>query len=50
MSENNHNKGEIVAIIGCGIGGAALALALQQRGIEVAVYEADDDFDSRKQG
>ena len=39
-----------VAIIGCGIGGAALALALQQRGIRAKVYERDASFDCRKQG
>lgn len=39
-----------VAIVGCGIGGAALALALQQRGISYAVFERDLDFKQRKQG
>ena len=39
-----------VAIIGCGIGGSALALALQQRGISVKVFERDVDFSQRKQG
>ena len=31
-----------VAIVGGGIGGAALALALQQRGVPVRVYETDE--------
>lgn len=39
-----------VAIIGAGIGGAALALALQHRGIRTVVYERDCNFDARHQG
>ena len=39
-----------VAIIGGGIGGAALALALQQRGVASTVYERDARFEARKQG
>ena len=39
-----------VAIIGGGIGGAALALALQQRGVAVRVYERDRSFAQRAQG
>lgn len=39
-----------VAIVGAGIGGAALALALQHRGIECKVYERDASFLSRAQG
>ena len=39
-----------VAIVGGGIGGAALALALQQRGVAVQVYERDGCFAERAQG
>ena len=39
-----------IAIVGGGIGGAALALALQQRGIHARVYERDAAFSSRSQG
>ena len=39
-----------VAVVGGGLGGAALALALQHRGISVRVFEADDSFDTRAQG
>jgi hypothetical protein len=39
-----------VAIVGAGIGGAALALALQQRGVKVQLYERDASFAARKQG
>ena len=39
-----------VAVIGGGIGGAALALALQQRGISVLVFERDASFHERRQG
>ena len=39
-----------VAVIGGGIGGAALALALQQRGITVRIYERDRCFAERAQG
>ena len=40
----------IVAIVGGGIGGAAAALALQQRGLNAVVYERDASFDERAQG
>ena len=41
----------LVAIVGGGIGGFALALALQQRGMgPVRVYERDDDFHTPSQG
>jgi 2-polyprenyl-6-methoxyphenol hydroxylase-like FAD-dependent oxidoreductase len=40
----------LILIVGCGIGGAALALALQQRGARVLVLERDAAFSSRKQG
>lgn len=39
-----------IVIAGGGIGGAAVAVALQKRGFEVVVLEADADFDSRQQG
>ena len=39
-----------VAIVGAGIGGAALALALQHRGIRVTLFEKDKAFAERKQG
>lgn len=39
-----------VAIVGGGIGGFALAAALQQRNIDCVVYERDLSFEERKQG
>ena len=39
-----------VAIAGGGIGGAALALALRQRGIHAVVHERDASFEARSQG
>ena len=39
-----------VAVVGAGIGGAALALALQQRGVRVTLFDKDAGFASRKQG
>ena len=39
-----------IAIVGGGIGGAALALALQQKGLSANMYESDASFDVRKQG
>lgn len=39
-----------VAIVGGGVGGAALALALTQRGARATVYERDERFEARKQG
>jgi hypothetical protein len=39
-----------VAIIGGGIGGFGLAVALQQRGIRFTVYEKDQSFGERRQG
>ena len=40
-----------VAVIGGGIGGFALALALQKRGMtSVRVFERDQSFDERRQG
>ncbi|UMB55379.1 FAD-dependent monooxygenase [Lutibacter sp. A64] len=39
-----------IAIIGAGIGGVALAVACQHRGIPFTLYERDSDFDVRSQG
>ncbi len=39
-----------IAIIGGGIGGAALAVACQHRGIPFTLYERDASFDARSQG
>jgi 2-polyprenyl-6-methoxyphenol hydroxylase-like FAD-dependent oxidoreductase len=39
-----------VAIIGAGIGGAALAVACLHRGIPFTIYERDSGFDVRAQG
>ena len=40
----------LIVIAGCGMSGLALALALQQRGMRVVIYEKDAHFDSRSQG
>ncbi|KAJ1633127.1 hypothetical protein T492DRAFT_1142968 [Pavlovales sp. CCMP2436] len=40
----------LVAIVGGGIAGAAVALGLQQRGLRALVFEADGAFDERAQG
>ncbi|MGQ3086069.1 FAD-dependent oxidoreductase, partial [Flavobacterium sp.] len=39
-----------IAIIGAGIGGVALAVACQHRGIPFSLYERDSDFHARSQG
>ncbi len=39
-----------IAIIGGGIGGAALAVACQHRGIPFSLYERDSHFSARSQG
>lgn len=39
-----------IVVAGGGIGGAAAAVALQSKGFEVVVLEADESFDARKQG
>lgn len=39
-----------IVVAGGGIGGAAVAVALQSRGFDVVVLEADSSFDARKQG
>lgn len=44
------SQAPVVAIIGGGIGGLALALALQHRNIRAVVYERDSSFAERKQG
>ena len=46
--ENDHYPH--VAIIGGGIGGAALAVACMHRGIPFTLYERDDNFEARAQG
>ena len=40
----------LVAIIGGGIGGVALAVACMHRGIPFTLYERDSSFDARSQG
>lgn len=40
----------LIVIAGCGIGGSALALALQQRGMRVLVVERDPSCAARSQG
>ncbi len=61
-SNNNNNNNEsssssvtlkhrpVVAIVGGGIGGIALAVALRHRNIPFMVYEKDSRFDQRRQG
>ena len=39
-----------IVVAGGGIGGAAVAVALQRKGFDVVVLEADRSFDARKQG
>ena len=39
-----------IVVAGGGIGGVAAAVALQSRGFDVVVLEADASFDARKQG
>ena len=46
----NHDKFPTIAIIGGGIGGSALAVALQHRGIPFVLYERDKYFAERSQG
>lgn len=40
----------IVGIVGGGISGLALALALQKRKIQSVLWEKDESFEDRKQG
>ncbi|PVH26478.1 FAD-dependent oxidoreductase [Sphingobacterium corticibacter] len=46
----DHENYPHVAIIGGGIGGMALAVALLHRGIPFTLYERDSDFNARPQG
>ncbi len=46
----DHDNYPHVAIIGGGIGGVALAVALLHRGIPFSLYERDSDFNTRSQG
>ena len=39
-----------IIVVGGGIGGAAAAVALQRKGFDVTVLEADESFDARAQG
>jgi 2-polyprenyl-6-methoxyphenol hydroxylase-like FAD-dependent oxidoreductase len=39
-----------VAIVGGGIGGLALGVALKHRGIPYTIYERDESFAQRRQG
>jgi salicylate hydroxylase len=39
-----------IGIIGGGLGGTALALALQKKGLDFKLFEKDEDFDFRRQG
>lgn len=41
---------QLVAVVGGGIGGLALALALQRAGLRARVFERDSAFDQRRQG
>ena len=52
MAKIHHRLNETsnIAVIGCGIGEEALALALQQKGLLVKVYEGDTSFNVLKQG
>lgn len=49
FSQSLHEQNTVV-IVGGGIGGCALALALQQRNIPVKVYERDAYINERAQG
>lgn len=46
----DHENYPYVAIIGGGIGGIALAVALLHRGVPFTLYERDSDFNIRSQG
>ena len=50
LTKNSEAPQVHVAIVGGGIGGIALAVALQQRRIPCVVYERDMSFEERKQG
>ena len=49
-TSNNDARRLPVAIVGGGLGGTALALALQRKGLPVAVFEKDSSFAARRQG
>jgi hypothetical protein len=55
-SNSNRNNNSVsavtlpVAIVGGGLGGCALAVALQRKGIPYVMFEKDSHFASRKQG
>ena len=49
-SQDGDKDDPLVAICGAGIGGCALALALQQRNIRCVVFEKDPCEDARSQG
>jgi 2-polyprenyl-6-methoxyphenol hydroxylase-like FAD-dependent oxidoreductase len=46
----NTNLSSSVAIVGGGIGGLALGVALKHRGIPFTIYERDENFSQRQQG
>ena len=45
------NRNVSVAVVGSGISGLALSIALRQKGfMNISVYEKDGSFESRRQG
>lgn len=45
------NRNTKIAVIGAGISGLALSIALRQLGfVNVTIFEKDPSFDSRRQG
>ena len=50
ISQDKNARVLPVAIVGGGLGGCALALSLQRKGIPYVMYEKDPHFTSRKQG
>jgi salicylate hydroxylase len=45
------NRNASIAIVGSGISGLALSIALRQKGfLNISIYEKDASFDSRRQG
>jgi len=50
MASADMSKCGRIVVAGGGIGGAAVAVALQNKGFDVVVLEADASFDARKQG
>ena len=50
-TNSNTNSSTLpIAIVGGGLGGAALALSLQRKGLPFVILEKDTHFKSRKQG